>query len=192
MSEERARAPRWRAGLAGLLDVGLVGVVTWLSSRGRGGAAEAASRLRWLRLIPAEALREQLGTPGQRLLGLRTVDRRTGRRVALWRSLALTAVAAGGQQLARRVAPPTPSAEEERQRESYLYELRAIHQRHPAPSHERSAEIRALQERHGPAGSHLARSLAPALAAGLLTARLRRRLAPTVEILVRRRGDHRP
>jgi len=46
---------------------------------------------------------QQLGSPGQRLLGLRTLDARTGRRVALGPSLALAAMEIATTQLTRRV-----------------------------------------------------------------------------------------
>ena len=138
-------------------------------------------------MVPAEALREQLGTPGQRLFGVRTVDRRTGERVELWRTLLLTAVAAGGQQLARRLTPAQTPAQDPA-REDYLSELRAIHQRHPADSPDRQSELRALGARHpGPVNLQLGSLLGPALAAGLLTSRLRRRLAPTTDVLARGR-----
>ncbi len=179
------RAGRWRRGAAGALDTALIGAVAWLRARGPGGAAEATRRLRFLRLIPAEALREQLRTPGQRLLGVRTVDRRTGERVALWRTLLLTAVAAGGQQLSRRFA--MPDAEQDAQRERFLDEVRELDMRHPPDSPGRAEAMRAMRERHGSVSGDLLRQLGPALAASLLTSRLRRRLAPTVE--VRSRGS---
>jgi hypothetical protein len=44
----------------------------------------------WQRLLGEglTVLGEQLPTPGQRIVGLRTVDARTGQRVELWRTLA--------------------------------------------------------------------------------------------------------
>lgn len=180
------KAPRWREGLAGLVDVAIVGGVAWLAARGE-APAQAAARLRWLRLVPADAVREQLRTPGQRLLGIRTVDRRTGERVALWRTLALVGVAAGGQQLARRVAPQAQSEERERDRDSYLQELREIHMRHPLDSPERQAAMSELMRRHGPMRANLLATVGPMAGVALLTSRLRRRMAPTVEVLVRGR-----
>ncbi|MHB8532277.1 MAG: hypothetical protein ACYDC2_06125, partial [Solirubrobacteraceae bacterium] len=147
----------------------------------------AAGRLRFLRMIPAEALREQVRTPGQRLLGLRTVDRRTGERVALWRTLLLTGVAATGQQLTRRVAAPSQTPEQESERARFLDHVRDIHQRHPAGGIAREQEMEALWARQPDSlRSHLGRALGPALASALLTSRLRRRLAPTVEVRGRR------
>ncbi len=112
------RAPRWREGLAGVVDVSLMGGFALLRSRGV-RPVEAAARLRWLRYIPADAVREQIPSPGQLLLGIRTVDRRTGRRVALWRTLLLLGTAAGGQQIARRLSPPPPEPEQRQNRDSY-------------------------------------------------------------------------
>ncbi len=187
------RAPRWREMLAGLLDVSLVGGLLWLVRRQQGGAAAAAERLRWLRYVPADALREQLRTPGQRLLGIRTVDRRTGQRVALWRTLALVGVAGGSQLIVNRLKPPDTPAQE-REREAFVEEMQAIMRRHPQRSPERDAERQALLARHQSTlpGRDLQRALALTFLAGLVTRRLRRRLAPTREILVRRRVDHRP
>lgn len=179
-----AKAPGWRRSAAAALDLAIVGAAAWLLGRGGQGAAAKTGRARVLRMIPAEALREQVRTPGQRLLGLRTVDRRTGERVAPWRTVLLTAVAVGGRRLAERFTPAPHTPEQERGRERFLEELHAIHQRHPLDSPERSAELGELHARYpGTPPVHVARMMAPALAAGLIASRLRRRLAPTVEVL---------
>jgi len=180
------RAPRWRGALAGLLDAALVGGLVWLRSRGE-PPAQAVTGLRWLRFVPADAVREQLATPGQRLLGIRTVDRRTGERVALWRTAALVGTALAAQRLAQQLAPPRPTAEQAREREAFGAEVREVMRRHPQDSPAREAELRELAARHpGARGPGVLRAVGPALAAGVLSNRLRRRLAPTVEVLARR------
>jgi hypothetical protein len=186
------KAPRWRGALAGLLDAALVGGFVWMRARGE-GPAQAAANMRWLRFVPADAVREQVGTPGQRLLGIRTVDRRTGERVALWRTAALVGTALAAQRLAQQLAPPRPSAEQEAQRRAYGAEVRSVYERHPQASPQREAELRELAARYPSMQSTNAlRAVGPALAAGVLSNRLRRRLAPTVEVLARRRRDHSP
>jgi hypothetical protein len=140
---EPKAAPRLRRVLAALVDMALTAAVVWML-RARAAADE---RTRWLSVLPPELIREQLGSPGRRMLGLRTVDRRTGRRVALWRSLALVGARMGGQLLARRIAPP--------------------------PGSPPVARV------------NVWRAMATPLAATIVTSRLRRRLAPTREILVR-------
>jgi len=181
------RAPRWRRTLAGLFDAGLIAGAVALVGVRRGGPARAG---RWLRLVPAEVVREQLGTPGQHLFGVRTVDRRTGRRVSLWRTALLAAFAAAGQALARKLAPQ-PAA---RERESRIISDELDEIRRNAPSAEAQREqMAAFFERHQrPLGREALQPLAATLAAGLLTLRLRRRLAPTVDVLARGRSDHSP
>src|SRR5947209_5450234 len=87
------KAPAWRRTGANLADAAFFGALFWLA-RSRGLAREGSAGAR-LMAVPVEVLREQLRSPGQRLLGTRTVDRRTGTRVALWRTLAL-----GGSRVA--------------------------------------------------------------------------------------------
>ena len=59
-------------------------------------------------------MRTQIASPGERLSGVRTVDRRTGRRVALWRTLLLVTVRAAGAELVRRSRPAAGELERER------------------------------------------------------------------------------
>ncbi len=177
------RAPRWRQTGAALVDMAWLGGLWWLA-RSRGWVREGGPLARVL-AAPGDILREQLRSPGQRLLGTRTVDRRTGRRVALWRTLVLMGAGTAAQEAARRLAPvETPDGE--REREAFREEMQAIMRRHPQASPQRDAERDALMARHP--GPDFARTLAPVLLTGLLTTRLRRRLAPTVEILARGRG----
>jgi hypothetical protein len=192
-SAEISPAPRWRRMLAGALDAAIVGGVTWMWRR-RGLSADARQR-GWPPLLgaSAELIREQLPTPGQRLLGLRTVDRRTGRRPELWRTLALLGVSLGGRLLTRRLVPAPLTPERQRERDGFLEELNAINQRHAEDPAAREAERRALFERsHSRVGPTFARVAGPTLAIGLLNGRLRRRLSPTIQVLARRSEDHSP
>lgn len=180
-------APRWRRTLASLFDASLIAAVAWVVRTRAADPKEAAARLSWMRFVPAEAIREQLRTPGQRLLGVRTVDRRTGRRVAPWRTALLVAVASGGQAAVRRFAQDPAGPERERESRIISEELDEIRLRAPNAEAQR-AEMAAVFERHKrPAGRDAGRALAAALVVPLLTARLRRRLAPTVEVLARGR-----
>jgi hypothetical protein len=140
-------APRWRRVLAALVDMALTAAIVWMLRARAGAGAAANERMRWLSVLPPELIREQLGSPGQRMLQVRTVDRRTGRRVALWRSLVLVGARMGGHLLARRAAAnlgPPPVAR-----------------------------------------VNVWRTLATPVAMAIVTSGLRRRLAPTREILVR-------
>src|SRR6185437_11728284 len=184
---DATNAPAWRRTGANLADMAFFGGLFWLArSRGllREGSAGAG-----LMAVPVEVLREQLRSPGQRLLGTRTVDVRTGRRVALWRTIVLIGSRAASAELTRRLEPArTP--ELDREREAANAEVADIMRRHPQASPEREAELRAAYRRHSHATPSLPRAVAPSLVLGVLTTRLRRRLAPTVEVLARGRGDH--
>jgi hypothetical protein len=182
---EVSPAPRWRSTLAGVTDAAILGGAAWLWRRRAGDAALGRRSRRASFLGPLAGLvREQLGSPGQRVLGLRTVDRRTGRRHELWRTLVLLGADLGGQLLVRRVTPPVIT----RQREGFMEELRAVQERHPDDASAREAERRRLFERHpGPVKVNLWRTAVPPVVIALLKNRLRRRLAPT-RIVVRPRG----
>ncbi len=182
---DHVNAPAWRRTGANLVDMAAFGGLFWLA-RSRGLVREGSVGAR-LAAIPVEVLREQLRSPGQRLLGTRTVDRRTGSRVALWRTLALIGSRAAGAELTRRLEPVrTPDLE--REREAANAEVADIMRRHPQASPEREAELRASHARHSHATPSVPRMVAPSLVVGVLTTRLRRRLAPTVEVLARGRG----
>ena len=116
----------------------------------------------------------------------RTVDRRTGRRLALWRTLALIGARAAGAELTRRLEP-VRTPELDREREAAGAEIGDIMRRHPQATPEREAELRAAHARHSTAMPSLPRTIAPSLAVGVITTRLRRRLAPTVEVLASER-----
>jgi hypothetical protein len=101
--------------------------------------------------------------------------------------LALLGVEVGGRLVMRRLAAP----EQEDERERFMNELRAIKERHPHDPTAREAEWRALHERHP--SPNMLRKFGPALPVALINSRLRRRLAATTEILVRRRSrSHSP
>jgi hypothetical protein len=181
--------------LAGALDAALLGGATWLWRQSQGGGGENARAGRWMPVLePAvQALREQLRSPGQMLLGLRTVDRRTGRRLELWRTLVLLGVGVARPMFVRRLAPPRLTPEQERERSGFLDELNAIQARHPDDALAREAERRQLFERqHNQVPDILRRTAAPMLVLGLLNNRLRRRLAPTTEVLAEGREPHSP
>ncbi len=186
-------APRARRALAGLIDSAAISLPTALYRRGagRGGKAGRSRELpSWTRELPRAlaSLGEQVGTPGGWIVGVRTVDRRTGRRIALWRTLVLLGVDLGGQLLVRRVSRPAITPEQQRQRETFLDDLAAIQQRHPDDPSAREAERRLLLARQaGPINAQLWRAAGPAIAIGVLKRRLRRRLAPTVVVRSRAR-----
>jgi hypothetical protein len=135
----------------------------------------------------SDLVRQQLGSPGQRVLGLRTVDRRTGERVARSRTLLLVALGIADQALAARQKPgPDPQLEAEQER--FRSEIAAIHERHRDDPAARDAALRrAYEQRPGPVKIDLAHLPVPRLAVVLLAAIARRRLAPTTEVLVRPR-----
>jgi hypothetical protein len=117
------------------------------------------------------------------LFGVRTVDCRTGQRVTPWRALVLFGVRAGGEVLVRRLARVVQTPERER----FMEEMRALNERHPPGSPGRDAELSALTERSpGPVVANPVPAMAAGLALALINSRLRRRLAPTTEVDVRR------
>ena len=114
--------------LAGLVDAALLAGIA-CAFRGRRQGPPAARALALLGSA-GEFAREQIASPGQRLLGVRTVDRRTGRRTELWRTGLLLGASVAGRRLTRAAeARACPEAEPERER--FLPELRDIHERHP-------------------------------------------------------------
>jgi hypothetical protein len=179
---DHERAPAWRRTGANLVDMALFGGLFWLA-RSRGLLREKSLGAR-VAALPAELLREQLRSPGQWLLGTLTVDRRTGHRLALWRTLALIGFRAAGAEITRRLEP-VRDPELERERQVVGEDIGVIMRRHPQASPEREAALRDAYARHQVTLPSLPRAVAPSLVAGLLNGRLRRRLAPTVEVLAR-------
>jgi len=184
MKPDITPAPRFRRLLAGLIDMALAGGGTWVWRRSAGGTAGMS---RWAPMSGAAGgfLREQLGSPGQHLLGLRTVDRRTGRRVELWRSGVLLATAAAGQVILSRLRPPPDTPEQERERERFAQEMRALAERHGDEPGERAAALDQLFDRYSLPNPFSA--MPAAIALGIVVRRLRRRLAPTTDVLARPR-----
>jgi len=178
--------------LAGGVDAAIGGGVVWLVRKQSLGAN--ARTTRWAPLLAPipELVREQLGSPGQRLLGLRTVDRRTGRRLQLWRTVAVLGATLGGRLVMRRFAPSAPTPAQTRDQREFLDELNAIHERHRDDPDALQAARRQLFARQQPVRVTLIGAAGPAVAFGLLNNRLRRRLAPTTEVRIRRAGSQSP
>jgi hypothetical protein len=187
MGTDVVPAPRWRRLLAGAIDAApLIGVAWALRRPGRLGVFAP----RGLRLLgsAAELARTHLRSPGQRLLGLRTVHTRSGGRPSVRRSLALLAVRTAGELLVRR-ATRNAGAVLEGQQQRLRLEMEEIERRHAGNPDAKEAAVRELFE-----GSRLGaldtrgmlRAIAPGFAMGQLNHRLRRRLLPTTEVLARR------
>ncbi len=176
---EIERTPRWRSVLAGALDAG-VGFVLLRAAPGPPGG-------RHLKVIQALGpsgvlVRQQLGSPGQRLVGIRTVDERTGARVAAWRSLACMAVTAGAELLAARVRR-SETDQQRHARESHHQEIADTYRRHPGDPAAGEAERARLREQAPPEMAlRVIDFVGPPLAVSLLAGRLRRRLVRPVEV----------
>jgi hypothetical protein len=179
---EIVAAPRWRSALAGGVDMTLAGGLALVVRLRARDPAAALGKLRWL---PSDLIREQVPSPGQLLMGLRTVDRRNDRRVALWRSLMLVGVNQAGQLVVRRLA--RENEQRESQRAAFAAEVGELAAGHAAHDAATAAERQALLDRYRDLPNGLARSLAPKLVLGVVNRRLRRRLAPTRQVLVRGR-----
>jgi hypothetical protein len=100
----------------------------------------------------------------------------------------LFGASAGGQWLRRRMAPAAQTPEQEREGERFSAQLGAIYKRHPNDPAARKAERERLFESTTATRVNLLSAVAPPLAAGLATTLLRRRLAPTVEVLAKRQS----
>lgn len=192
-------APGWRRAAAGLLDAGVVAAVVFAVRRAGGGLAREQSRriaLDALGGLAGSALLERLGSPGERLMGVRTVDSRTGRPVELWRALLLTALGVGIRAL-RGVLVPRPGLaandEQRGRREALARDIREVRSRYAADPEARDEAVIALMgERRAPAVQvDVGRVVAVTLVAGLVPRRLQRRLAPTT-VVRRRAGAHNP
>jgi hypothetical protein len=119
-------APRVRQTLAGLIDAAVMALPTAIYGlrawRARGTGRPAARPPGWMRVLApvAAILGEQVRTPGSWIMGVRTVDSRTGRRLALWRTLTVALVQVATRLLIPRLTPRPvlPSEDERRQRAS--------------------------------------------------------------------------
>ena len=185
MGSEPVPAPRWRQTGAALIDMAALAALSWPARRRP--LVRPGGLVSRLLVVAREVVTEQLRTPGQLLLGTRTVDRRTGARVAVWRTVVLTGVRVAGGELTRLlVVRGGPGKDHDR--EAFLTEMNEVMRTHPQDSPEREAAREELFARHPPvvsSGTSLLRVVAPSLVFGLVNKRLRRRLAPTVEVLAR-------
>jgi hypothetical protein len=185
-------APVWRRTAAVAIDVALTAGLERVLRRRAGRPARwhdvRASEMHLIPLVgpSSELVREQIRSPGQRLLGIGTVDSRTGARLALWKSLLFAALSAAGRTIIRRAALAATSPERMRERQRFMREWEAISARHAEDSEARDAARDELTERYRGV-SDVRGCVGPVVAVGLVSNLLRRRLAPTTEIAVRAR-----
>jgi hypothetical protein len=188
---ELTPAPRGARLLAAMIDAATIGVPSFLYMRRAQRSADGRAQLgklggQWNRVIgPVRAsLDQQVGSPGGWVVGLRTIDSRTGRRVALWRTLVLALARIAMGMLQRRtfgVNTPTSQAEHA----SFARELEAIKHAHPDdPEARNDAMMRLYRERERRVDVNLFgwRMLAGIVGSVLVNQWLRRRLAPTVVV----------
>jgi hypothetical protein len=138
----------------------------------------------------ATLLAQQYGSPGQRLLGLRPVDRRTGERMELWRALlaAALSVAPGllGERLLRRPERQVSGPSDSEMRA----EIAAIRAEHAGDQAGLQRAIGAYHERHRVHVSFdpltdIGLPLLLVVGVGRLARMLTRRIAPSVVISIR-------
>jgi hypothetical protein len=180
--------------LAGLINAAIFGGASalWLLRNSRNAGVDHMNVQRRLRLFaPAvSVLGEQLGTPGGWIVGLRTVDRRTGRRVALWRTLTVALLKAATEAARRHLMPARPEISESEQ-EDFKRELRAISERYGDDGMRLQEATKRFYEQRRFEPNH-SRWLAAAVVPALINSRLRRRLAPTVVVVWPPRPPHSP
>jgi hypothetical protein len=187
-SADLTPAPRARQTLAGLIDAAVMALPTAIYGlrawRARGTGRPAARPPGWMSMLaPASALvGEQVGTPGSWIMGVRTVDKRTGSRLALWRTLTVALVHVVTRLLGRRLAPrpEIPTEAERRQRWS---EIQAIKERYADDEDALSAELMRHQaERRGDVTVNIWPPVVAGLGSTLVNRAVRRRLAPTLVV----------
>jgi hypothetical protein len=170
-----------RKALAGLIDSAPTLLLLGWRLRRRSDRADARHGREgwqhWLRIVGPQspAVHEQIGSPGEWITGLRTVDRRTGERVALWRTVALAGAQAAAVTLRGRLsAAPAPA-----ERRAAIRELSELHERH---ADDPAALREAIQHhrRDHRADIQTMRPMLVGLALVLVNQFLRRRLAPTM------------
>jgi hypothetical protein len=186
-----APAPRARQMLATAIDVALGWAIAWrLHDRPtEPRAAGRVVRVRWITVVgpSSDLVRQQLGSPGQRVARVRTIDRRTGARVALWRTLAVILTSLAGDAISKRNAlGDDPELELERKR--LAREALEIRESHADDVEARNAALLEHYRQHDQ-NVDLGSRVAPLMAVGLLTSFLRRRLTPTIEVSVRPRDQ---
>jgi hypothetical protein len=189
---ELREAPRVRQALAWLIDVSFVAGVAFARRRAAGRSlfhAEPAQRsparsavevLMW-----PMAVVQHVGSPGERLAGVRTVDRRTHRPVTLSRALVLTVATAGLRALRTGLTPPAITEEDRLRHQEMSRRVPEIQRLHPDDREARQAAMTELFREYGPARNTLGPMLAVTLATSLLERQLQRRIAPTVAVLDR-------
>jgi hypothetical protein len=199
VSDRLVPAPRARRTLAGLIDASTFGLLfalyvrwKWRSGREPGPDHNPAGLERWLRLLNPVlgVVSEQLGTPGAWIVGLRTVDPRTGRRVALWRTLAVVLLGVLTEAGRRRLTPPVPPISES-ERGEFGREMRAIREGYADDGKLQREAMSRFYEQHRVDVNPL-RWLPAIAGAALINNRLRRHLAPTVVVVSRPRERHNP
>ncbi len=186
---EPESAPRGRKALVGLIDAAVMALpaaIQWRRAwRARGTERPVARTPGWMRVLtPAVAvLGEQVGTPGGWIMGVRTVDRRTGRRLALWRTLTVALVQLATRLLAERLTPrPSHPLEEERRQQAR--EIQAIEERYADDEEARNTELMRHYQEHGinVVSVNIWPPIVAGLASALVNRTVRRRLAPTLVV----------
>jgi hypothetical protein len=191
-SPELTPAPRGRKALAGLINAAIMAGPLVLRIRqirrtSAGGRSQLDRRGgQWWARIPGPAMRlieEQIGTPGARAAGLRTVDRRTAQRVALWRTVVVALAQLAIDVLQRRVFGVRPSTSDATQADLGR-ELQAIKAAHANDPDARNHAIMQLyKERKLDVEIPIWRPVAGVAGSMLINRWLRRRLAPTVVVV---------
>jgi|GEM_PF-1624388 hypothetical protein len=186
---EPTPAPRLRKALAGLIDAAVMALPTVLQMRRVWRAREtkrpAARQPGWMGMLApvAAVLGEQVGTPGGWIMGVRTVDRRTGRRLELWRTLTVALVGLATRLLTRRLTP-RPSLPSEAEQRERTREVQAIKERYADDEDALHAEMmRHYTENRVNVTANFWPPLVAGLASALVNRTVRRRLAPTLVVL---------
>jgi hypothetical protein len=130
-------------------------------------------------------LEQQIGTPGERAAALCRVDPRTGRRVALWRTVALVVALAAAQALRDFVFELNGQAMGV-EREELRRQARSVRERHPDDADARREAMRRFVAQRQPRGCWPQLLVSGAYV--VLERLLRRRLAPTVVVERGRQG----
>lgn len=135
----------------------------------------------------ARLLGERFGSPGQRIVGLRTVDSRTEAPVALPLSAALAAGGIAANVLSTHFIRSPLSAEAQAQKTEFENEVEALRASY-GDDHDgfRRAVVALYGENHVAASLPLARfalSLTLGVVLGVAQRRLRRALAPTIVVV---------
>jgi hypothetical protein len=188
-------APRGREMLAAVIDMAAIGVPYALYIRQAARSAGGREGLQKLGGRPGRVLdgarlliSEQIGSPGARIAGVRTVDSRTGRRMALWRTLVIVLARVLTGELQRRAAGARAPISQADAAES-AREMRSIMEAHADDDDARRLALaHYFDERR--IDAHIGwRTLAGVVAAALVNHWLRRRLAPTTVIVSRGAGS---